>query len=201
MTQAQYDNYLGYASALLKLRKIYQLESNDIVNDAVLYFLEKKKEYSDEEMRQKIKYIILDESLNKRNQMNNEKFSKHEIDRFCKKCQEVKPVACFPILTSRKYNVSFIGAYCKECQNKITQKNRKKQGVAYKEKNREYQKKWRDKNKVKRAQKSREMVNKEKAALSDKYITMRLKALKLDITPERIEEYRQLKLQGKRYAA
>ena len=121
-----YSHLVNYSKALLKSGN-FNIEAEDLINDAYLYFVENNIQYSIESVKHHIKKSFYGEVYEKSVQ------DPLDRDRFCKKCNDTKPISAFTFYWSSRHKKQIVSEYCAEC---ITT-NRKFKGYDYKYKKRQ----------------------------------------------------------------
>jgi hypothetical protein len=117
ITESQISSLTKYAARYIKSDG--DLFAEDVVQDAIIKFLEAGKEYDEAGLRKLIGSIIMERNGNKVESMAGSRRSfGRETERFCKCCKEVLPIQLFYILTYKKTGLQIIPNFCKKCTNK-----------------------------------------------------------------------------------
>lgn len=122
MQASVYKDLIKYAEICTK--GFNTLDAGDLVNDFLLECLEKGEEIDFAKAKVKIRNAALSQGNFER--VRNWRPNEHE--RHCKKCNEVKPAACFTLTQRKKHGNSYkneMCSYCKECQASIMREYRK----------------------------------------------------------------------------
>jgi hypothetical protein len=108
--ESDYNNLVSFCKVLLKSNS-FTLLPEDLVNDAYIKFIESKKDYSFETVTRIIKKSFYGELFESQNQ------DPTERERFCRKCNDTKPIAAFTFYWSERRKKQIVSEYCLECIN------------------------------------------------------------------------------------
>lgn len=180
----QYNSLLAYAGAIIKNRGL-TIDASDLVNDAYIKFVESGRQYNRDEIKrliviasdtQKVHQTIYKDSTAPR------KASGITGQLVCNKCKQPKQVNEFH--TSFEKGVQRLRKVCKECINKQKKERGRRSYSPYVSTaaSRKYN-----------LARQLESIKK----LDDTYIKSRLKASRIDITPDAINQKR-IEIQNKR---
>lgn len=94
-----------------------RIDFNDLVNDAYLQVLQEGKQLNFENLKEVL--FKVSNCYRNENNLRNEIDIKHTQSKFCKKCNEDKPIAAFGITIRRRTNKKIIQNYCASCLARI----------------------------------------------------------------------------------
>lgn len=144
------------------------IPSDDLVNEALMPFVEQNLSYNENAVKTAIKGMIKKQAQAAKQF----EFAKSETDKFCKKCKEVRPIHAFRLMIDKRSLKQYYESRCFECESAAAIKHWQaiRNKPDYKEKNKVRVRKHIEKSRPRWNYYIKDRFKKEKQQLSDTYI-------------------------------
>ena len=132
--EQDYNKLVSYSKDAISNNNIGNILAEDVVNDTYIYLIENNIDYTFDVAKKKIlNLIITEKQINHGTALNtSEKYHTGQQvneEKYCKKCDEVKPISAFYSWISKKLNCRRYRHICIDCVTKEQEKYRRRIGV------------------------------------------------------------------------